>query len=565
MNRNEKNRARLIFLAICLFSIFIIFNVYKIQIIKGSEYALKAENQHAKLNPTLLDRGTIYFTNKDGSKVSGASISHGYLLYVVPKNMTDNKSIADLLSQYIDLDKNKFLEKTYLKNDPYEEIIHRLDPSIAREISNLALPGVGIAEESWRTYPGNSLAAHVLGLIGHGLGTEISGKYGLEKQYNPVLLRTKNSSLANDLADLLGDGNASSTNEGDIVTSIEPTTQGFLESSLVNIEKSWHASEIGGIIMDPKTGDIIAMASYPTFDPNDTSEVKNVSIFSNPVVESVYEMGSIMKPITMAIGIDSGAIDRNSTYTDTGTMTLNGKKISNYDGKARGLTNMQNVLSQSLNMGAATIALKVGKTKFADYMINVGLGNKTGIDLPSEAASLVNNIMSGRDIKIATASYGQGISISPINMTRALATVANGGEVVKPHIVREIDYVNGNKALAQKESMRALKKETTIEVTKMLVEVVDTALRKGALKMDHYSIAAKTGTAQIPDPSTKTYYKDRYLHSFFGYFPAYDPKFIVFLYQVNPKGAEFASETLAEPFGEITKFLINYYGISPDR
>jgi cell division protein FtsI/penicillin-binding protein 2 len=567
MHKITKQRARFVFLAIVLFSLFLISKIFKIQIVDGDKYIAKSASQHTKPNPTLFNRGTIFFTNRDGSKISGASVSQGFLLFAVPKLISDNKVTYDILSQYIDLDKKTFLEKTHIKDDPYEELVHRIDSDVAREISNLALPGIRVTPESWRTYPGGTLAAHVLGLVGHGSGSEISGKYGLERYYDKILNRSTQGDANQSLANILNDSQnqATSTISGDLITSIEPTVQGYLEKTLENIVKTWKPSETGGIIMDPNTGDIIAMASLPSFDPNDTSSVSEVAIFSNPNVEKVYEMGSIMKPITMAIGIDSGAITKDSTYMDTGTMTLNGKKISNYDGKARGLTDMQNVLSQSLNVGAANIALKVGKEKFPDYMINVGLGNKTGVDLPSEAASLIQNIMSKRDIEIATASYGQGISISPINMIRALAVIANGGRVIRPHIVKEIDYVDGTKALAKDESYVALRKESTAEVTKMLVQVVDTALKKGQLKNDRYSIAAKTGTAQIPDPATKSYFKDRYLHSFFGYFPAYNPKFIVFLYQVHPKGAEYASETLADPFSDLSKFLINFYNISPDR
>jgi cell division protein FtsI/penicillin-binding protein 2 len=247
-------------------------------------------------------------------------------------------------------------------------------------------------------------------------------------------------------------------------------------------------------------------------------------------------------------------------------MTLNGKKISNFDGKARGVIPMQEILSQSLNVGAATIALKVGKDDFSKYFLNFGLGNKTGIDLPNEATGMANNLKSGRDIEIATAAYGQGVAVSPITMATALSILANSGYVVKPHLVKEIDYANGKvKEIGLEKSGPFLKKETTDEVTKMLVKVVDESLLKGAIKMDRYSIAAKTGTAQIPDHVNGGYYSDRYLHSFFGYFPAYNPKYLVFLFQVYPKGAEYASATLTEPFDQMAKFLIDYYNIPPDR
>ncbi|NDB61832.1 penicillin-binding protein 2, partial [bacterium] len=179
---------------------------------------------------------------------------------------------------------------------------------------------------------------------------------------------------------------------------------------------------------------------------------------------------------------------------------------------------------------------------------------------------IIKNLITGRDVEIATISYGQGIALTPIQTVRALSILANGGKLVTPHIAKSIEYVDGNQVdLTFPKPRQVLEKETTDDVTDMLINVVDKALKKGQVKMERYSIAAKTGTAQIADPVNGGYYSDRYLHSFFGYFPAYNPKFIVFLYHVYPKGAEFASETLTDPFIQLTKLLINYYNIIPDR
>ena len=179
---------------------------------------------------------------------------------------------------------------------------------------------------------------------------------------------------------------------------------------------------------------------------------------------------------------------------------------------------------------------------------------------------MIKNLKSGREIDVATAAYGQGISVSPIEMARALSILANGGYLIKPHLVKEIDDVGGGilKIDSAKDGP-VLKKQTVTDVTKMLVEIVDTALKHGDIKMEKYTIAAKTGTAQIADRVNGGYYPDKYLHSFFGYFPAYNSRFLIFLYQAYPKGAQYASETLTNPFANLTKFLINYYNIPPDR
>jgi cell division protein FtsI/penicillin-binding protein 2 len=246
-------------------------------------------------------------------------------------------------------------------------------------------------------------------------------------------------------------------------------------------------------------------------------------------------------------------------------MELNGKKISNFDGRARGKTNLQELLSQSLNIGAANVALKMGHETFVNYFKNYGLSELSGIDQPNEQLSIIKNIESKRDVEIATASYGQGIALTPIATIRALSVLANGGKLITPHLTNRFEYIDGNIESLEPPIRQVLKKETVDEVTRMLVKVVDEALKKGSYKMEHYSVAAKTGTAQIADRVNGGYYKDRYLHSFFGYFPAYNPRFIVFMYHVYPKNADFASETLAEPFIQTAKFLINYYELPPDR
>ncbi len=200
------------------------------------------------------------------------------------------------------------------------------------------------------------------------------------------------------------------------------------------------------------------------------------------------------------------------------------------------------------------------------YFSSYGIGFKSGIDLPNEASGLVGNLKNPKDIDVATASYGQGIALSPIQMTRALSVLANGGYLITPRLVTKVEYDDGtSKTIDAVRTGPFLKKQTVEDVTTMLVTVVDTALKQGAIKREHYTVAAKTGTAQIADHVNGGYYSDRYLHSFFGYFPAYNPKFIVFLYQVYPKGAKYASETLTSPFDEIAGFLLDYYNIPPDR
>jgi cell division protein FtsI (penicillin-binding protein 3)/stage V sporulation protein D (sporulation-specific penicillin-binding protein) len=303
----------------------------------------------------------------------------------------------------------------------------------------------------------------------------------------------------------------------------------------------------------------------PSFDLNDRRDIP-IESFQNPLVENVYELGSIIKPLTVASGLDAGVITSYSTYYDAGYVELDDFTIKNFDGKGRGTVSMQEVLNQSLNTGVAHISDLLGKERFRHYFYALKLGSETGIDLPNEGRGLVKNLESPRKVEYATASFGQGVAFTPIGAVRALATLANGGVLITPHLAKRIEYKNGDiHEIGFPEGSRVFKEETSEEITRMLVTVVDTALRQGKLKKEHYTIAAKTGTAQISDPVTKKYSEDKFLHSFFGYFPAYNPRFLIFLYTVEPKGVKYASETLTDPFMDLTDFLINYYTIPPDR
>ncbi len=570
MDSSQRLRTRIILIGIIIAACGLAATLYMTQIVHGSDYAARAQKQYVKPSSSLFDRGSIFFTSKDGTHPAAATLKVGWSLYMTPKLIKDPASVYAAISQYADLDEEQFLKKAALPNDPYEELAKKIDEAAAGSISALSIPGIGVRKDQSRAYPGENLAAHTLGLVGENEGT-VKGRYGLESVYDEVLSRQSVSSTGNSFAQIfttIYDTVFSSVSDttGDIVTTIEPTVQAYLEKILGKTTALWRPEEIGGIIMDPRNGNIIAMSALPTFDPNDTSRVTNPAVFSNPLVESSYEMGSIMKPLTIATGLDTGDITPTWTYDDVGTMTLNGKKISNFDGKARGVIPVQEILSQSLNVGAATVALKVGKEDFVKYFSSFGLGSKTGIDQPNETSGLAGNLKTGRDVEIATMAFGQGIAISPIAITRALGILANNGKPVRPHIVQEIDYVSGDKKIIEPEVGAAvLKPESVEQTTRMMVKAFDEALRKGAFKMEHYSVATKTGTAQIADPSTKSYYPDRFLHSFVGYFPAYEPKFIVFLYQKYPKSTQYASDTLTEPFSDLTKFLIDYYNIPPDR
>lgn len=561
-------RVRVVIAAISLVALLLVARLYLVQVVHGEEYRNKASNQYVSASGSFYDRGTIFFKDKDGREISGATIRAGYTLALNPNEIKDIERVVALTTPVSGLDESIVRSRASKAGDPYEELATHLVDSDVEELRREKAKGVLVLPERWRYYPGGALAAHVLGFVAYD-GEEKNGRYGLERYYEDVLSRGESNLYVNFFAELFANVREVvfvpvHKREGDIVTTIDPSVQLHLEEVLAATRDEWSSAFTAGIVLDPQTGEIRALAASPAFDLNSFQDAETYQ-FANPLVERVYEMGSIMKPLTVAAGLDNGTFDVGDTYNDTGSMTLNGSKISNYDGRARGVVSIQEILSQSLNIGAAHVALSMGKDAFRRYMYHFGLNEETGIDLPNEAHNLTNNLTSPREIEYATASFGQGVAVTPIAMARALAVLPDG-YAEQPHIVSTIHSETGLSHTFDFSDVReqVLAPETAEEITRMLVKVVDEALLNGEVRMEHYSIAAKTGTAQIASPNGG-YYDDRYLHTFFGYFPAYDAKYLVFLMNFEPKNVQYASQTLTYPFIDMTKFLINYYDIPPDR
>ena len=572
MRREMMIKIRIITGCVLLLALLLLFRLYYLQVEKNDFYTDKAERQYVHTKQDLYSRGSIFFTTKDGERVSAASIRSGFLLAFNPSLINNSEEVCTKLEPFIKIDKNRCLEKANLKERTYVEIDLTVPDEIADQITELDLDGVQLFRNQWRYYPGDDLTAKTIGFVGYTEKNEdeLRGKYGLERYYDDVLVRDREVKSVNFFAEIFS--NLGSTvykkegsPHGDVITTIEPTVARMLDTVLLETNAKYDSKMTGAIIMDPKTGAIYAMNAVPGFNLNDRGTT-TVEHFQNPLVENVYEFGSTIKALTMAAGLDSGAINRHSTYYDAGSITLNTFTIKNYDGKGRGTVEMQEILNQSLNTGVSYIVQKMGKEKFRDYFYKFKLGEETGIDQPNEASGLVDNLKSPRDVEYATASFGQGIALTPIATARALAILGNGGYLVTPHLAKAIEYEDGTvKEIPYERGEQVISKETSEEISRMLTIVVDKALGHGKYSMEHHTIGAKTGTAQIANPDGGGYYEDKYLHSFFGYFPAFDPKFIVFMYTVEPKGVKYASETLTEPFMNITKFLINYYTIPPDR
>jgi cell division protein FtsI/penicillin-binding protein 2 len=570
MRAQFRSRIRIVLAAMVFAALVVLVRLYFVQIVHGDDYTQKADRQFASGGSGLFDRGGIYFTEKDGTTISAATLSTGFLVAINPQVLTDPEAAyaAVTAAASTTISHDAFIAAAAKKGQVYIEVAHHVSDSAGQALSALAIPGVQVLRERWRYYPGGSLAAQSIGIVSYGTGDTLIGQTGLEATYDSTLSRSGDSLYKNFFAELFSNVgnllvNARDAREGDVITTIEPEVQARLDYDLAKVNQQYSSKESGGIIMDPSTGAIYAFGSYPTYDPNDLSSV-NPKVLGNPFVESVHEFGSIMKPLTMTSALDAGVITPQTTYNDTGCITVNTRKICNWDLKARGVIPMKQIILQSLNVGASWVATELGQDKFRSYFTTL-FGQKTGIDLPYEGHALLSNLSTTQQVNFDDMSFGQGIAVTPVQMIRALGAIANGGVMVEPHLASAIRLDSGiTRTLDWSETIPVFSATAARETTEMMTELVDEKLENGKAKIPTMSVAAKTGTAQLTD-GHGGYYSDRYFHSFVGFFPSYNPRFIILLYTNDPQHVEFASETLDSTFLDLVHFLIDYYQVPPDR
>lgn len=570
MRAQFRFRIRLVLAGIVLIAFLILIRLYFVQIVHGDEYSQKADRQFSSGGSGLFDRGSIYFTDKNNANISAATLATGFLIAINPQTLTNPEEVYATLIAHASttISHDAFIAAAAKKTQVYIEVAHRVSDVNGQELAALAIPGVQVLRERWRYYPGNALASQAIGIVSYGSGDALIGQTGLEAKYDGTLVRSGDALYKNFFAELFSNvGNllvsAKNTREGNIVTTIEPQVQTRLEHDLAEVNKRYSSKESGGIIMDPATGAIIAFASYPSYDGNNRQEV-DPALLGSPLVEDTHEFGSIMKPLTMASALDAGVITPDTTYTDTDCITVNTRKICNWDLKAHGTIPMEQIIIQSLNVGASWVATRLGQEKFRSYFTTL-FGEKTGIDLPSEGRALLGNLSTSQQVNFDNMSFGQGIAMTPIQMIRALGALANGGAMVQPHLSTAIRFDSGLvRELDWNQTTTVFGAKAARETAQMMTAAFDEKLDGGRAKIPTMSVAVKTGTAQLTD-GKGGYYQDRYFHSFVGFFPSYNPRFIILLYTNDPQRIQYASETLNTTFLDLVHFLIDYYQVPPDR
>lgn len=466
------------------------------------------------------------------------------------------------------------LTETFSKdNDPYEPLAQKVDKDRLQRIMDLTIPGISYSLAPYRYYPEADIASHTLGfVVEQPEGGITQGSYGIEGYFDELLagksgVFTGERDAAGRTVIVADRHIIPPVDGGDIVLTLDKTVQDVACRKL-NEAALRHGADVGAVvIMEPQTGAVQALCSYPTFDPNDYGETEDISNFNNIAIYDSYEPGSVFKTITMAIGIDTGQFEPETKFTDPGSVTIAKETIHNSDNNVYGEITMNEALEFSVNTAMVHVARTVGVRNFRKYVKEFGFGQKTGIALNTESAGTVaslNDAMHGGDLNLAVASFGQSITTTPLQLATAYAALANGGVLMKPYIVDEIIYADGTRVPSEpQEIRRVVTPRTAALVNGMLVNVVDGGHAAQAA-VDGYYVGGKTGTAQIA-ASNRRGYSNRTSHTFVGLAPANNPRFVMAVYLKDPKDVRYSASSAAPLFGEIADFLLDYYQVEKER
>lgn len=541
MKYNPENRILILIFVFVSFGVLIWGRFFYLTVFRHDYYLAKAKNINN--NSEVIPRGSIFLTDKNNLPYAAALNKEFSLVYAVPQKVNNPADLAKKLAPILELDESFLLQKLSKPNDSYEILKKKVSDKIISAVKELKEPAIGIDDETLRYYPENLYLSQVIGFLGFNKSGQ-AGQYGLEEYYDK------------DLSGLIS--------SADLILTIDSAIQTQAGTLLAEAVEKWQAYGGSIVVMDPKNGDILAMASLPDFDANNYSSVSDKSIFINPVTLKRYEPGSVFKPITMAIGIETGAVTPETKYNNTGSVKIADRIISNsMPEKILGWQTMSVVLEQSLNTGAVFVEQKVPKDIFLKYLKNFGADTKTGIDV-SEVNGDLSELSNGRNVNYATASFGQGVAVTPIELIRALSVIANGGKLIKPHLVSKIVFRNGEVNEVKNDSQtQIISSETSVKLIGMLTKVIENGGGRQA-QIKGYTIAGKTGTAQIPDLNNGGYLEEN-IHTFVAFAPAYDPKFIALIKLDKPQGVRFAESTVVPVFKNLAEFLFSYLAIPPDK
>lgn len=539
--------------------LFILARLFYWQVVQADALTQQAQSQYGSLITVEPKRGDIQ--TSDGFPLVTNRLS--YLVFANPKEVKDVPQVANELSPLLDIDAAS-LSARLLFDGYWVSLKSGIDTKTKDAITNLKIPGIGFEENYARFYPEASMAAQLVGFVGKDTIGNNKGYFGLEGFYDRQL--KGRSGQAVEVHDALGrpilsqlSGNGQAQDGRTLVLTIDRSLQFLVEQKLKDGIKNFGADAGMIAIMNPKTGGILAMASYPSFDEN-TFWQYDVSLYKNPFITSLYEPGSTIKPIVMAGAFDKNLLKPDSTCPIcSGPVQVGDYAIHTWNNEYFPNISMKDVIRHSDNTGMVYVSEKMGLDRMLSNFENFGITDTTGIDLQGEEESTILSRKTWYPIDVATSAFGQGISVTPIELLDAFSALANNGVRMQPHVVDKIITSDGQTIPIQpKQLSQPISAQTAKVMTEILVYTVNTGEASFA-RLKGYRIAGKTGTASIPvaghyDPSQT-------IASFIGYAPADDPKFVMLVVYDKPSASIYGAETAAPTFFDVAQHILSYYGI----
>ncbi len=592
---------RVRFLSIIFLSFLTIISgrLFQLQILKHNELTALAKGQHWGAAEIPAARGRIF--SADGFPLVENQMA--YLVYAEPPQVVDvgatSKRLAEILmeeSSKSQAPNPKQIPSTKPQTTTEEEeaerikqslnqdlqwvpLAHKVSPETKEKIEALGIEGIGFEEEPKRLYPEETLAAHLLGFVGSDEQGQDRGYYGLEGFYNGDLKGrpgkiVEEKDASGQPIPVGGYQKIPAENGRDLILTLDRTVQFLVEQKLAAAVEKYGAKSGSVVVMEPQTGAVLAMANFPTYDPADPGtqitqiesaksieESAQSADWTNPAISETYEPGSVLKALTMSAGIDTKTVKPQTTMQDNGPITVSGYTVDNWDGKHHGEETMIEILQHSNNCGAAWVAQQLGSETLRNYFLKFGLGRPLGVDLEDEDTGIVKELSEWRPIDLANAAFGQGVSVTPLQLTTIFSTIVNKGVMMKPYLVDEIRENDKVIKIKPKEAARVL----SVQSADIMKEMLTAAVEGGESKfynLKTHRVAGKPGTAQIPvggryDP-TKTN------ATFVGFLPSH-PNFVMLVLLRQPSASIYAAETAVPTWMEIAKELTVYYGIEPDK
>ncbi|MCL4536380.1 MAG: penicillin-binding protein 2 [Nitrospirae bacterium] len=551
-----KKRAIILSTAIVFGFVAVVFRLVDIMLFNHDWFSAKARFQQVRKEIIPVKRGIIF--DRRGREMAINLDTES--IYCDPSEILSPDKVASALSGRINQKPEVILTK--LNTDKrFNWIERKLNIEYIQGIKDMRLKGIGFAPEIKRYYPKGSLASHVIGFV----NIDNNGLEGVEQKYDKYLAsRSAKAYVFRDAkGNVLSDGLSREIKGNNVSLTIDEGLQYILEKNLDAAVLHWRAASATAIMIDPYTGEILAMANRPTFDVNNPSDA-TPSQRRNRAITDCYEPGSTFKIIAGTAALEEGIVKPDTKFDcNTGYIEVGGKKIR--DAHKHGILSFKEVIQKSSNVGTIKIGLNLGRERLYEYVKRFGFGEKTGIDLAGEVSGWVRPPAKWSGTSIGAISIGQEVAVTPLQVLRAYSAIANGGFLVKPYIVSEIRSPDGNVVHKTNPETRRILSEKTVsvfrEILKAVTEEGGTAMEAA---VDGNQVAGKTGTAQLIDPKTKRYSKEKYVSSFVGFVPADKPRIAMIVVIHEPKGQIYGGVVAGPVFRKIASESLSYLSVPRD-